>query len=1551
MWEFCGDGIKQDGPNPDDLHEECDDGAGNSDTVPGACKTDCTVGGCGDGILDPGEQCDVPTCLNGTLCKNNSDCGGERCLPRDGHGRCNSSCEKEKCGDNIVHSMYGEECDDGNTFNDDGCSRLCKVELFSCGDGIVQALGLDGAAGVKGVDDDHDKDSGGGTDEGDEKWWPGSDDEECDYAAPSAKECPGGGAVLCTMEGLDGSPGFAGVDDDGDGVIDDPSEHLWPDSDDETCNLGACNLASDTCLFGGFRCESDADCITPCITTCTESCRKKVNLCGDGYRENGEQCDDGNRTNGDGCSMYCEADRLDLCGNGVVNVAVGEECDQGHLLSTLECTPYCRNPNPAPMCGDGHKDPSGEKRADTLERLLTLSEGYRLDWRAPDGGEVIYPSIDGFDRDPSVWKTIGAGGMYVAPRVFERKLDTPFLQKQKTRLEHDGPRTLDQSKCSLCGNAVLDGNEQCDSGRLSGGSYPNNRVNDPAWRRSIWAWSFSRYVAPYYWNSYYWNIFPYNGYAYEHLISNWYYYRLNWRDYSRLLGRIGWLANGIKDDEGRKFVRENCSGSCRLQLCGNDRIDDGETCDDNNRKFFGGPQDGDGCSNKCVLEEGFKFNGPIIWPNGVIKPITCGDDVISFGEQCDHGGVCERRDGKQTGQYCRLEPGRFFDFCTKNGYDDIFGNDDDHVKCAIVGGNGCDANCQMSPTNICGNSRLEPYEECDNGKQCTGDPRKSCSDDSGCATIGGTCEVLPGDGCDTNCKLEPPGPASCGNGHLDQNGADGLADTGDEEECDAGSAAPTTHCDAFCQRIDGVCGDGKREGAEQCDDGNTTDGDACTNCLFPYCGDDRVDKDEECDDGNMIAKDGCSFCTVDLCGNGRIESGETCDDNNQTSGDGCSEWCILENVCGNGEIEGTEQCDDGNAFSNDGCSGSDRADEGVAACQWEYCGDDIVQPGLGEECDEGEFPPYEKGCSLDCRLPVCGDDIIDDVDLPFPHPLPLAPERRHYKEVCDPGKHCSNDNSIECDDGFECPLGPCNLGDGTCTGAKYKHCTTDLDCGFASCIVVGTAACSAQCTEPVKCGDGFIQGEEQCEPPGTLGCDTECMLKAPEKCGDTRVDTGEDCDDGNRSGHDGCSSTCQTESMKCDSGGGCTNPAKRFVCENGSYCLPSIGCDAGPCTLRPQCGLECVFGICGDKTTDPGEQCDDGRHCVDGVGGPCNTHGDCTNSYCLPVSGDGCSSTCQHEDNVETYYLLRLCQEEVTGFSGQAYQGKIRIGEGQREIWQDTLLHPQGNPFIETSHFFGARHLGTSNYLWWNYTWRWWDTEIHQSFVYHPWSWYWGSRWWPGDWYGGWSTWWGGWSGWWSAWYQNCPSGAFPNSLGNLVQSISGCIDSVSHSQTLPNRARVMPFQPVGLDSYPACQEPRAQLASAVEIPALPPVFIAPYEPSELARDLTTFICQRSSGLTRQAFVFFCEPSERAAPPRYMSDLELLDSQNQDIERELWLSHTLTIGYRASERDLNQYLSEAFAALSSVIKTAVELIDDLQRIKLTDKSCPMDADLTFCTAP
>ena len=41
------------------LREECDAGAGNSDTTPNACRTTCDLPSCGDGVTDsPEEECD-----------------------------------------------------------------------------------------------------------------------------------------------------------------------------------------------------------------------------------------------------------------------------------------------------------------------------------------------------------------------------------------------------------------------------------------------------------------------------------------------------------------------------------------------------------------------------------------------------------------------------------------------------------------------------------------------------------------------------------------------------------------------------------------------------------------------------------------------------------------------------------------------------------------------------------------------------------------------------------------------------------------------------------------------------------------------------------------------------------------------------------------------------------------------------------------------------------------------------------------------------------------------------------------------------------------------------------------------------------------------------------------------------------------------------------------------------------------------------------------------------------------------------------------------------
>jgi hypothetical protein len=47
----CGNGALE-------LGEQCDEGAANSDTVPGACRTSCRTAHCGDSVIDASELCD-----------------------------------------------------------------------------------------------------------------------------------------------------------------------------------------------------------------------------------------------------------------------------------------------------------------------------------------------------------------------------------------------------------------------------------------------------------------------------------------------------------------------------------------------------------------------------------------------------------------------------------------------------------------------------------------------------------------------------------------------------------------------------------------------------------------------------------------------------------------------------------------------------------------------------------------------------------------------------------------------------------------------------------------------------------------------------------------------------------------------------------------------------------------------------------------------------------------------------------------------------------------------------------------------------------------------------------------------------------------------------------------------------------------------------------------------------------------------------------------------------------------------------------------------------
>lgn len=72
--------------------------------------------------------------------------------------------------------------------------------------------------------------------------------------------------------------------------------------------------------------------------------------------------------------------------------------------------------------------------------------------------------------------------------------------------------------------------------------------------------------------------------------------------------------------------------------------------------------------------------------------------------------------------------------------------------------------------------------------------------------------------------------------------------------------------------------------------------------------------------------------------------------------------------CGNGIKEAAEQCDDGNGKPGDGCS---------ADCRLPACGDNIVDISIGEECDGStgnEAPGVH--CNDSCTWEYCGDGKI-----------------------------------------------------------------------------------------------------------------------------------------------------------------------------------------------------------------------------------------------------------------------------------------------------------------------------------------------------------------------------------------------------------------------------------------------------------------------------------------------------------------------------------------------------------------------------------------------
>ena len=119
------------------------------------------------------------------------------------------------------------------------------------------------------------------------------------------------------------------------------------------------------------------------------------------------------------------------------------------------------------------------------------------------------------------------------------------------------------------------------------------------------------------------------------------------------------------------------------------------------------------------------------------------------------------------------------------------------------------------------------------------------------------------------------------------------------------------------------------------------------------------------------------------------------------------------------------------------------------------------------------------------------------------------------------------------------------------------------------------------------CGNTVVQSGEDCDDGNTVSCDgcsaschhetladtVDCGLNYSYICGNSIVETGEYCDDGNDVSCDGCSATCQHETLadvvNCGLGYG-------YVCGNG---VVETGeeCDDGNITNCDRCSSACLL--------------------------------------------------------------------------------------------------------------------------------------------------------------------------------------------------------------------------------------------------------------------------------------------------------------------------------------------------------------------------------------
>ena len=318
-------------------------------------------------------------------------------------------------------------------------------------------------------------------------------------------------------------------------------------------------------------------------------------------------------------------------------------------------------------------------------------------------------------------------------------------------------------------------------------------------------------------------------------------------------------------------------------------------------------------------------------------------------------------------------------------------------------------------------------------------------------------------------------------------------------------------------------------------------------------------------DGTPCADDGgptgiCvrGICSAAACGDGVVSPPEECDNGSANGpGSGCESNCRFTCL----STDAARNC----GAADQGCTAAGSCDDATHTCK----AGGLKPAGAG--CGPGKF------CrGADCVAGTCGDAVV------------TAPEACDNGSANGPGTGCETNCTFSCSNPASCPAVPCEkaacTADHRCGSAPDSSvngtsCGSNLFCHDGACLAPGAV-----------CGNGVLEGGEQCDfgagnGPGT-GCETTCRFSCTATAGScvdpNPCDGAPTCSPVTVNGSTG--QKCVTGATKPDG----TVCGTGSICLGGS-CKPSFcgdgyrdgarseQCDDGNLTNLDACSSQCLF--------------------------------------------------------------------------------------------------------------------------------------------------------------------------------------------------------------------------------------------------------------------------------------------------------------------------------------------------------------------------------------